>query len=106
VTKKNVVAASVSSIEAFPTVGLALQVEVPTTMASIPSLKVGGVLELWLGCPVGGDSGQYPPRGDDSQYPPRGDGSQYPAGGSGVIHVEVCLATEDPPHGITGVGPV
>jgi hypothetical protein len=32
---------SVSSTKAFPTVGLALQLEVPTTVASIPGLKVG-----------------------------------------------------------------
>jgi hypothetical protein len=42
VVKKNVVAASRSSTEAFPTAGLALQLEVPTTVvASIPSRKVG-----------------------------------------------------------------
>jgi hypothetical protein len=39
VAKKKVVAASVSSTEAFPMAGLALQVEVPTTVASIPDLK-------------------------------------------------------------------
>jgi hypothetical protein len=44
VAKKKVVAAaaSVSSIEAFPTAGLTLQLEVPTAAASsIPSQKVG-----------------------------------------------------------------
>jgi hypothetical protein len=42
VAKKKVVAASVSSTEAFPTTGLALQLEVPTTeVASIPGQKVG-----------------------------------------------------------------
>jgi hypothetical protein len=47
VAKKNVVAATalVSSTEAFPTAGLALQLEVPTVMTSIPSLKVGE--ECW-----------------------------------------------------------
>jgi hypothetical protein len=39
--KKKVVATSVSSTEAFPVAGLALQVEVPTAVASIPSPKVG-----------------------------------------------------------------
>jgi hypothetical protein len=38
-------AASVSSTEAFPTVGPALHLEVPTTVASIPGLKVGE--ECW-----------------------------------------------------------
>jgi hypothetical protein len=45
VAKKNVAAtaALVSSTEAFPTVGLALQLEVPTVaVACIPSRKVGG----------------------------------------------------------------
>jgi hypothetical protein len=44
VVKKKVttVVASVSSTEAFPTTGLDLQLEVPTTAtASIPSRKVG-----------------------------------------------------------------
>jgi hypothetical protein len=47
VRKKTVaVAASVSSIEAFPMVGLALHLEVPTVvMASIPGRKVGE--ECW-----------------------------------------------------------
>jgi hypothetical protein len=47
VVKKNVVAATalVSSTEAFPTAGLALQLEVLTVMTSIPSLKVGE--ECW-----------------------------------------------------------
>jgi hypothetical protein len=56
--------------------------------ASILDPKVGGgVLELWHGCSVGGGGGQYP------------------AGGGGG-HIEVCSATGDPPHGITGVGPI
>jgi hypothetical protein len=50
VAKKKVVAAaaSVSSMEAFPTAWLALQPEVPTAVAaSIPGQKVeGGVLEV------------------------------------------------------------
>jgi hypothetical protein len=41
VVKKKVTAASVSSTEAFPTMGLALQVEVPMAAASIPGPKVG-----------------------------------------------------------------
>ncbi len=43
VAKKNVAAAmaSVSSTEAFPRAGLALQLEVPTAAASIPGRKVG-----------------------------------------------------------------
>jgi hypothetical protein len=41
VAKKKVAEASVSSTEAVPTAGLALQVEVPTTAVSIPSPKVG-----------------------------------------------------------------
>jgi hypothetical protein len=41
VVKKIAVAtASVSSTEAFPTVGLALQLEMPTVATSIPGLKV------------------------------------------------------------------
>jgi hypothetical protein len=40
VVKKNVVAASVWSTEAFPTMGLAIQVEVPMVTVSIPSPKV------------------------------------------------------------------
>jgi hypothetical protein len=40
VAKKKVVAVSVSSMEAFPTVGLALQLEVPTVVARIPGTKV------------------------------------------------------------------
>jgi hypothetical protein len=42
VVKKNVIAASVSSMEAFSTMGLTLQLEVPTPTASIPDPKVGG----------------------------------------------------------------
>jgi hypothetical protein len=42
VAKKKVAVASESSTEAFPTAGLALQLEVPTTAAaSIPGRKVG-----------------------------------------------------------------
>jgi hypothetical protein len=61
VVKKKIVAAA--STEAFPTAGLALQVEVSTAATSIPGLNEGGgggVLELWLGCPIGGGDGQYP----------------------------------------------
>jgi hypothetical protein len=39
--KVTMAATSVSSNEAFPTAGLALQLEVPTRVASIPGLKVG-----------------------------------------------------------------
>jgi hypothetical protein len=47
VVKKKIDAAatSVLSTEAFPTAGLALQLEVPMAAASIPSLKVGE--ECW-----------------------------------------------------------
>jgi hypothetical protein len=47
VAKKKIVAAamSVSSTETFPMAGLALQLEVPTTAASIPGPKVGE--ECW-----------------------------------------------------------
>jgi hypothetical protein len=43
VAKKKIAAAamSVSSTETFPMAGLALQLEVPTTAASIPGPKVG-----------------------------------------------------------------
>jgi hypothetical protein len=42
VAKKKVIAVSVSSMEAFPMVGLTLQLEVPTVvMASIRGWKVG-----------------------------------------------------------------
>jgi hypothetical protein len=58
---------------------------------------VGGVLELCLGWPAGGGVGQYPPEGG---------GGQYQAGGSGGGHVGGCPAVGDPPHGITGGGPV
>jgi hypothetical protein len=40
-SKKKFVVASVSFMEAFPTMGLALQVEVSTPAASIPGPKVG-----------------------------------------------------------------
>jgi hypothetical protein len=40
VVKKKVDAAAVSSTEAFPAAGLALQLEVTTVAASIPGLKV------------------------------------------------------------------
>jgi hypothetical protein len=41
VAKKKVIATSVSSMEVFPTAGLALQLEVPTAVAIIPDPKVG-----------------------------------------------------------------
>jgi hypothetical protein len=97
VVKKKVIAASVSSTEAFPTAGLALQLEVPTAAAaSILGQKVG-VLKLCPGWPTGGGSGQYPPEGG---------GGQYVAGGDSGGHIGGYPATGDPPHGITGVGPV
>jgi hypothetical protein len=46
------------------------------------------VLELWLG------------------WPARGGGGQYPVVGSSGGHVGGCPTVENPPHGITGVGPV
>jgi hypothetical protein len=49
-----------------------------------------GVLELW---PGGG------------HYPARGGGDQYLAGG-GDGHVKGCSTAGDPPHIITGTGPV
>jgi hypothetical protein len=55
------------------------------------------VLELWPGWPAGGGG---------SQYPPGDGGGQYPVGGGDGDHVEVCPTTGDPPHSITGVGPV
>jgi hypothetical protein len=54
------------------------------------------VLELWPGWPVGGGGGQYLPEGG---------GGLYPLGGGGG-HVGGWLATGDPPHGITGGGPI
>jgi hypothetical protein len=96
--KVAVAATSVSYTEAFSMVGLALQLEVPTVAAtSIHARKVGGVLELWPGWTAGGDG---------SQYLPKGGGSQYPPGGGGSGHIGGCPATGDPPHGITGGGPV
>jgi hypothetical protein len=57
--KVDAVAASVSSTEAFLTMGLALQLEVPTmATASIRCQKSGGgVLELWPGWSAGGGGG-------------------------------------------------
>jgi hypothetical protein len=55
------------------------------------------VLERWHEWTAGGSGGLYPAVGG---------GSQYPAGGSGGGHIGGWLATGDPPHGITGVGPV
>jgi hypothetical protein len=43
--KVTVAAVSLSSTEAFPTTGLALQLEVPTAASSIPGQKVGE--EYW-----------------------------------------------------------
>jgi hypothetical protein len=40
VAKKKVVVFATSSKKAFPTVGLALQLDMPTAAASIPGLKV------------------------------------------------------------------
>jgi hypothetical protein len=80
--KKKVVAASVLSTEAFPTVGLTIQLEVPTVAANIPSPKLGEeCCKSGLDAPTGGGS---------SQYPLRSDGDPYPARGSGGDHVEVC----------------
>jgi hypothetical protein len=53
--KVDVAAMSVSSTEAFPMVGLALQLEVPMAAISILGRKVGGgVLKLWPRWPAGG----------------------------------------------------
>jgi hypothetical protein len=41
VAKKKVIVASVASTETFSTVGPTIQFEVPTTVASIPGLKMG-----------------------------------------------------------------
>jgi hypothetical protein len=90
---------SVSSTEIFPTMGLALQLEVPTAAASIPRPKVRE--ECWNSGP------RWPTGGDGSQYPPRGGGGQlYAGGGGGGGHIEGYPATGDPPHGIMGVGPI
>jgi hypothetical protein len=80
VAKKKIAAAtaSMSSTEAFPTTVIALQLEVATTaVVSVPS---------WKG---GGSAGTL----------------AWLAGGGGG-HVGGCLAAGDPPHDITGVGPV
>jgi hypothetical protein len=45
---------------------------------------VGGVLELWPGCPAGGGGVQYSAGGEDS-------------------HIKACPPVGDPPHNITGV---
>jgi hypothetical protein len=78
VVKKNVVVAvvSVSSMKAFPTVGLALQ------------LSSG-----WL---ARGGGGQYPLEGGGGQYPPRGSSG----------HVGGCPAVGDPPHDIMSGRPI
>jgi hypothetical protein len=55
------------------------------------------VLELWPGGPIGGGGGQYPPEGGDGQFP---------AGGGSGGHVGGCLVMGDPPHSITGGGPI
>jgi hypothetical protein len=55
------------------------------------------VLELWPGWPTG-DGG--------SQYPLECGGGQYPLGGGSGGHVGGCPAAGDPPHGITGGGPI
>jgi hypothetical protein len=96
--KVTVAAVSVSSMEAFPTVGLALQLEMPmVAAASIHGRKVGGgVLKLWPGWPAVGGGGQYPPKDGGCQYPPGGGGG----------HIGGCPTVGDPPHGITVGGPV
>jgi hypothetical protein len=78
VVKKKIAAALVSSTEAFPMVGLALQVEVLTAVATIRGLKVGE--ECW---------------NSSSLCPARGGGG----------HIEACLAMGDPPHGISVLDP-
>jgi hypothetical protein len=91
VAKKKVVAASVSSTEAFPMAGLALQLEVPTMAASIPGLKVGE--ECWSS-------------GLDARLAAGGGGGQYPTGSGGGGHIKVCPTAGDPPHDIMCVGPI
>jgi hypothetical protein len=88
VVKKEVVVASMSSMEAFPTTGIALQLEVPMTGASISGPKVGE--ECWNS-------------GLDARLEA---GDQYPGGGSGGDHVKLFLVVGDPPHGIMGVRPI
>jgi hypothetical protein len=48
----------------------------------------GEVLKLWPGWVAGGGGGQYPVGGDSGGY------------------IEGCLTMGDPPHSITGVGPI
>jgi hypothetical protein len=89
-------AASVLSTEAFPTAGLALELEVPTAaVASIPGRKVGE--ECW-------NSGLDGRGGSGGQYLPEGGGSQYPARGGGGSHVGGCPAAGDLAHNIMGGG--
>jgi hypothetical protein len=91
VVKKKVVAvaASVSSIEAFPTVGLALQLEVPTAGA------VSTLARRW-----GRSAGTLAWR------LARGGGGQYPTRGDGGGHVRGCPAAGVLPYDITGVWPI
>jgi hypothetical protein len=92
VAKKNVAVAtvSVSSTEAFPTTGLALQLEVSTAVAAnIHSRKVGEEC---------GNSGLDGRLEAVDQYPLEGGGGQYPPRGGGGGHVGGCPATRDPPH--------
>jgi hypothetical protein len=94
VAKKKVTAASVSSTEAFSTVGLALQLEVPTAAAtSIRGRKVGeecrnSGLDGWLEVVA-------------ASIHLRGGGGQYPPGSGCGSHVGGYPATGDPPHGCT-----
>jgi hypothetical protein len=39
-------------------------------------------------------------------WPAGGSGGQYLAGGGGDDHVGFCPGAGDPPHDITGVGPI
>jgi hypothetical protein len=47
-----------------------------------------------------------PTGGGAGQYLAGGGGSQYPAIGGGGSHIGGCPAAGDPPHGISGVGPI
>jgi hypothetical protein len=99
VAKKKVTAAvvSVSSTEAFPTAGLALQLEVPTVaVTSIPSQKVeeeswNSSLDGWLEAAV-----------DSIHLKAVVVSIQLEAEVAAMS--KVAQLQKDPPHGITGVG--
>jgi hypothetical protein len=101
VAKKKVVAvvASVLSTEAFPTAGIALQLEVLTAaMASIPSRKVGE--ECWNS----GLNGRL--EEEVASIHLKAVVASIQLEGSGGGHVGGCSDAGDPPHGITSIGPL